>query len=1811
MYRNSLRGALLVSSALLALTGAAHAQTVNCFDNGDIRNCFGSGTPAPDLFLHDAGPDLNLFLWDNWERVSLSPLFSVTNYGSIGSPTDSSGGFFSGLGIGSDAPAYLSFLTNAGDIYSTISQNGAVIVDSEITLGAFTNSGSVTNAGSSGTGVELRGLVTGDILNSGAITGGRYGFEVLGGLDGVFTNSGTITSTAAPSSYDSYRPTGLLFEGADSAGSLVNTGTIDGSTDGIRTNLVSLGGFTNSGVVRGQSGYGAILTLTGDFVNEVGGVIEGGSTAVILLAGGGDFINHGTITGDIDEDGYGGGVEIDVLAGDFLNTGTISGGGDGVWIIGTGIAGGFENTGTIHGDTDENGYGWGVYLEASEAMGRDTTGAAFNNSGVIRGGYVGVGLLTNLQGDFVNSGTIYGSYPNSATGLYANAQLDGDLTNSGTIGGTQVGLFVGWSGSVTGDLVNSGNIFSASGTDSGVGLSVAGTLGGDFENTGSGYIYGRQLGIRMDDMRGARFTNSGLILSGGGGVNVLFASSGFTFRNAGTISSVDDAVTIRGGAVLPPEGAVLADDPATGLAFSFINTGDIDSSEGFGVTIGNRYSYAPEAQAGGPSSAYAPTITTVDFTNQGLISSGDGPAVYFAQDVEVSSFNNSGLIYALGEGHGLDPSFFAQDYGVQAVGVVTGDFTNTGEIVGARMGVNAGEIDGDFINQGLIAAVGGEGIASNAVRIATLGGDFFNDEDGVILGGSDAIVIDRLDGEGFYNAGLIEADGGGVIINALADGASFINTGDILVGETGGGVWIGGAGAMGADGLAQAPGPHSIPAVPGGIIFGNSGTIAGGELGVILDADVLQFDNSGTIDGSWAGLSLNRAGDFTNSGDIIGGLLGVVGMDLSGDFINEGLIEAVRGYGGVGDDWPLYDDGYAVQLDRLSGDFINLGAIRGASFVAGIGSLEGSFVNEGLLETTNDTTSNAIYIASLGREPDAPLAGSFAQGGLPDSVFVNYEDGRIISVGDGVYINNMAGAGFLNYGLISAAADGVRLSNGYSDYVFLNLGDILAETGAGIFLGRPVGPLAEPLGPVGSIVPAGIEVEFGNAGNIIAGRTAVEINETVASFNNIGTITGTGTAVQFGADVSSIYNSGTITALLEEGDETGAGIEASGSADVTLENDEDGVISGFTGVNLGAGDDLLVNAGTLTGAGGVAAALGDGDDVFAAYGTGTITGTVDGGAGDDRFAAYGTQTLDMVIENFEEIWAYEGDISLGRDYAAELMLSRGDSLDLVDFTFTGALVSFADLHSDGGMVDGDVFNFGSILGLDTTITGDLYNGGVVNPGGTGTIGTLTVLGDYIALNAGDSVTLPGDGAGISPESAAFIAPSSSTMVFNFHGLDHDQVIVSGAATLGGDLLITGDLSAAMAARQAFTLFSAASVTGGVNLLNSGGVLFTPTLNMVGSNVLLSFTQNSFASALAPATLNQSQAALGLEDRWNLGASAADDVILALNAGAASAPILEAFAPETSAALTRQSARIGTSLAQTVANCAIGPNAGACGQRTSDGGVMIWTNVSGSGAALSGDGNAAGVDETFSQVSSGAEYTFGDQFAGGIFLASGTGDVDVANGVRGHGEIDSVAGGIYARMQAGRFTLAGLAGYVDTDIEARRHTPFGTSIGETGGSVSFARLDARLTLVSGVSQAGFAMSGTYAYAEIGNYAQRGADGFDLDIVGDSFRVEDWELRGFFDHSFEPSQSGLLWSFGGTAGVVHANGEDTASVAASFPGGTAPYEAFGPRSNDTGGVASGYIDLTSPLVGVSAQIGVEGRWMDGEDSSRVYGRFAWRF
>jgi len=1574
------------------------------------------------------------------------------------------------------------------------------------------------------------------------------------------------------------------------------------------------------------------------------------------------------------------------------------------------------------------------------------------NLGIIRS-LVGPAIFTGASvniGSFENSGVIEAEGVGHTPGgcffaedyaVEIQGQVTGDFVNTGTIAGTDTAVHVA---EIGGDFINEGDIFLLGGEEFGIDRygDVAvriGSLGGDFVNGPGATIAGFSDGVRVLEIEGS-FYNAGTISGEIEAIHIGSLSGDFV--NFGTIESTEnyrygatwigalggvfyndvDArvlsedhglwIDYMAGEAILNDGLISARYDAVtigyaGSSYDFINTGDILSTQGSGVTLGFAYGPGADGQAPGISSIPDGEVA-ITFYNGGTISGAytgvniSTPVASFVNDGTIDGgvygvslaaagaflnsgeiiggyvgvrgwdlagdFGNSGLIEGVtgfvGDfqlaGVGESIPRYIEAYGVE-LGSLQGDFINEGVIRGATVATRIGALTGSFVNAGLIETTvsqdadavviyglgfgrlprqdGSSTAADNADPAENI---FVNTATGEIIGTGNGVTIYQMAGSGFLNDGLIAAARDAVTIESAYSGYTFENNGDILA-DTGIGVSLGYRrsspfGEPLDPAAARTGGDHS-PAVE--ISFLNTGNIIAGMTGVDIAHDVFLFQNDGLIFGGQYGVRLaGSVATFTNLGTITasgGGMppapaqepdtlaapalrastLGYgVWLDyLTGDFLN-------------GPDASITGSFRGVNAYLVLEDFVNYGSISGGEQGVQIYSLGGNFINDGLIEQT-----------AASEHPDA--AAVLLVNVYGDDGFYNSTDGEIHAENTGVSVIQFMGGNFLNDGLISAGGDGVVVSFVGGERAFENNGEIVSSDGAGVLLSHypgggcgiaPLGSIStscagNPLGAdpevtdltflnTGTVFSSvlGVRIEglvslFENRGAITGGKVGVDLIGDVETLTNYGAITGDQTGIRFNDNIGFLYNAGRITGLTGGDSEIGAGLRVYGDAGTYLMNATDGAITGFTAVALGEGDDYLINAGILTGTGGVAASLGGGGDVFVSHGIGSISGAVDGGADHDVFYASGTQTLGMAIDNFEEMWLIAGDITFGRDQSADFMVSAGNSLDLAEFTFTGDFLSAADLYANGGSVNGDMVNFGRILALDLTVTGDLYNGGVINPGGSDQIGTLTVLGDFYALNIGDPVDVPGGGA--PSQAAASVSPSSSTLVFNFNGINHDQIVVTGAATLGGDLVVTGNLGAAMTARQDFTLISAASMSGGFNLLNIGGVLFTPQIDKVGADLLLSFAQNNFVAALTPASRNQSQATSGLQDRWNLGASAADDVILALNAGAESAPILQAYSPEISAALTRQSARIGTQLAQTVANCAIGPNAGACGQRDSEGGVMIWTNVSASEAALKADGNGAGVDEAFSQVSSGAEYAFGDQFAAGLFLASGTGDVDIANGLRGHGEIDSIAGGLYARMQAGRFTLAGLAGYADTDIEARRATPLGASIGETGGSVSFARLDARLTLVSGVSQAGFAMSGTYAYAEIGSFAQRGAGAYDLDIVGDSFRVEDWELRGFFDHSFDPSQSGLMWSFGATAGVVHANGEDTASVAARFPGGTAPYEALGPRGNDTGGVASGYIDLASPLAGVNAQLGVEGRWMDGEDSSRVYGRFSWRF
>lgn len=220
-------------------------------------------------------------------------------------------------------------------------------------------------------------------------------------------------------------------------------------------------------------------------------------------------------------------------------------------------------------------------------------------------------------------------------------------------------------------------------------------------------------------------------------------------------------------------------------------------------------------------------------------------------------------------------------------------------------------------------------------------------------------------------------------------------------------------------------------------------------------------------------------------------------------------------------------------------------------------------------------------------------------------------------------------------------------------------------------------------------------------------------------------------------------------------------------------------------------------------------------------------------------------------------------------------------------------------------------------------------------------------------------------------------------------------------------------------------------------------------------------------------------------------------------------------------------------------------------------------------------------------------------------------MDVDQAARGLGRLESVSGGVYARLSSGRYSLSGLAGLSDGDVSAARNTPMGVSSGDSGSSARFARIDARATFLTGETRAGANVSYSYTYAELDDYTQRGAGVFDLDIQGDSFSDREVLATLFLDHQFPVGGSGHVIGFGGSAGLVRSLGESSASVIARFPGSPTAFEALGPETGGTGTMTSGYLSIENPDLRVGLRIGAEARDVGGETVSRGFGRLSWTF
>ena len=298
-------------------------------------------------------------------------------------------------------------ITNNGRIEGTGEATEAVLYfdrDADGKVNTVTNNGTITSVGGATIGVDT-------------LLGTDADDDVVGDEEGIarfkLVNTGTISNTGTDSDADA-----VHFNGDPGTTGGEARGCLEDSGNRVLCQIQV--DVTNSGTIsaaRDSSSNAAIRSesdavLSGTIVNQVGGMITGGSNAININGAHADhsltITNAGTITGTSSSGILisGAGVTVDNQAG-----GTISGGDEGILIAGTTI------------DID-------IGPSNMEDVAVAASGNTVTNAGTVSGADAGIAIGANAAGNNVtNSGTVSGKRGfDSASG--------GTLTNNGTVTGT-------------------------------------------------------------------------------------------------------------------------------------------------------------------------------------------------------------------------------------------------------------------------------------------------------------------------------------------------------------------------------------------------------------------------------------------------------------------------------------------------------------------------------------------------------------------------------------------------------------------------------------------------------------------------------------------------------------------------------------------------------------------------------------------------------------------------------------------------------------------------------------------------------------------------------------------------------------------------------------------------------------------------------------------------------------------------------------------------------------------------------------------------------------------------------------------------------------------------------------------------------------------------------------------------------------------------------------------------------------------------------------------------------------------------------
>ncbi|MFZ4732026.1 MAG: beta strand repeat-containing protein, partial [Pirellulales bacterium] len=459
----------------------------------------------------------------------------------------------------------------------------------------------------------------------------------------------------------------------------------------------------------------------------------------------------------------------------------------------------------------------------------------------------------------------------------------------GGIAGTGYGILV--SGGGVAALSNAGSI---TGPDA---LIAAGTIG-SLANAATGAITGDVRGVRIEATGAvSSFDNAGTIsATAGTALQLDFGATLDSLHNTGTVTSTEGMVSAANLAMLVNEGRLAGTGNRglgliSGTAGTVLNTGTIS-----GLVTGVASSVSldrisNDARGSLISGGWRgvqfddPTKIVEVLNNVGKIEGSDG----IENRGRINNVVNYGEILGTGE--------WGMSNGSASNVVYLLNF-NESVIQGAISGVGTSGTVGHLANNGTVRGTTGDGIA-----VASTGMMWWleNRSSGTFVGGHRGVSNHGILDE-FTNDGVVTSPGESGLFSAPGSTLGILtNTGTIQA-DFYGILASGISGTITNLGIVSATTYHGFVMNGGGAkldTLANSGTISGGQRGVLVDVDATlsTFDNSGlvTTPGDWGVFVADKARllTLTNAGEIVStaSLLPVIAISAPvGTLLNSGTV---------------------------------------------------------------------------------------------------------------------------------------------------------------------------------------------------------------------------------------------------------------------------------------------------------------------------------------------------------------------------------------------------------------------------------------------------------------------------------------------------------------------------------------------------------------------------------------------------------------------------------------------------------------------------------------------------------------------------------------------------------------------------------------------------------------------------------------------------------------------------------------------------------------------------------------------------------